>query len=92
MKHWRPDGWEYQDVLLIDIDSNPKKTWDVAHSYGWSNGYEAGADTMLEVLLKDSKFEITTSYLDKDHKLIGHGGYLIVKIPDDVWLEEEDND
>ena len=44
---WRPDNWEYQDVLLIDIDIHPNKTWDVAHSYGWSNGYEAGADAML---------------------------------------------
>ena len=56
-KGWRPEGWEYQQATVVDIDKFPKKTWDVAHSCGWRDGYEAGADALLKVLrkLEDSK-------------------------------------
>lgn len=47
---WRPDNWEYQHATKCDIDKNPEKTWDVAHSYGWRDGYEVGADAMLQHL------------------------------------------
>jgi len=49
---WRPDNWEYQKKTIIDIDAHPEKTWDVAHSCGWADGYEAGADAILEAIWK----------------------------------------
>ena len=55
MNKYRPDGWEYQKAMNVDIDKFPKKTWDVAHSFGWRDGFEAGADAMLEVLFKGAK-------------------------------------
>ena len=49
-KQWRPKGWEYQHARIINLDEHPEKTWDVAHDIGWRDGYEAGADAMLEGL------------------------------------------
>ena len=35
-------------ALQIDIDKNSKKTWDVAHSYGWRDGWSTGRDDTIE--------------------------------------------
>ena len=34
--------------LNIDIDKFPKKTWDVAHSVGWRDGYQAGMEDLVD--------------------------------------------
>ena len=32
----------------ISIDEHPEKTWDVAHSVGWRDGWESGRDDTID--------------------------------------------
>ena len=34
-------------ALNVDIDANPKKTWDVAHSFGYRDGWSQGRDDII---------------------------------------------
>lgn len=50
---YRPKNWEYQKAHSGDYDNaSDGKKWDIAHSFGWRDGFEAGADAMLEALKK----------------------------------------
>ncbi len=55
-KAWRPEGWE-NPALDGRIINEPHHNWQE-----WSNGWEAGADAMLEKLRKTAYAEIKNSY------------------------------
>ena len=80
---WRPKNWKKQEAISADIDKCPHKTWDVAHSCGWRDGYEAGADAMLEALRNREyitiKYVINRADIDKNIKWYS--------IPDDEEAE-----
>jgi len=49
---WRPKDWRIQYKIESDWDNAPTSLkWEIPHSHGYSDGYEAGADAMLEALL-----------------------------------------
>ena len=48
-------------ATLIDIDKNPEKTWDVAHSFGWRDGWWEGRDDMLK-----ARYTLTKSLIEED--------------------------
>lgn len=35
-------------AFKINIDEHPEKTWDVAHSFGWRDGWECGKDAAMD--------------------------------------------
>jgi len=60
---WRPEGWEYSKAIIGDWDNvTSAKKWDIPHSFGWRDGYEAGADAILEALKKEGKYIDATEY------------------------------
>lgn len=55
--NWRPENWETPKVIKKQIDGQSVGIiWEVAHSHGWRDGYEAGADAMLEALRKTGNY------------------------------------
>ena len=72
---YRPKDWKYQVAIKCDIDKHPEKTWDVAHSYGWRDGHEAGADAMVEGQKKEGW------RVNGDSVIPASGGYPEIHVP-----------
>jgi len=84
--NWRPKGWKTPVAIKGDWDNAPNsKKWDIPHSHGWRDGFEAGADAILEALRgKGYPIKVGESFGDETGartivKVDGH----VVFIPDD---------